>query len=83
MGVKQDFEKAAKAVQTLSNLSNEDLLSLYGFYKQATAGDVSGPKPGMLDLKGKAKFQAWTKNKGLSQEKAMERYIALVKKLGA
>jgi acyl-CoA-binding protein len=40
-------------------------------------------KPGMLDLKGKAKWEAWNNKKGLSKEAAMEAYIALVEKLKA
>jgi len=55
MASSADFEKALKDVKKLSDLGNEDLLALYGLYKQATVGDVSGPKPGLLDLKGKAK----------------------------
>lgn len=32
-------------------------------------------KPGMLDLKGKAKWEAWNKKKGTSQEAAKQSYI--------
>lgn len=83
MTAKADFDKACKSVKKLSDLSNQQLLDLYGLYKQATEGDVSGSRPGMLDLKGRAKFDAWTKLKGTSKDKAMEKYAALVKKLGA
>ncbi|KAI8435329.1 hypothetical protein MSG28_003654 [Choristoneura fumiferana] len=38
-------------------------------------------KPGMLDLKGKAKFEAWTKKKGTSKEDAQKAYIAKVESL--
>ncbi len=81
MSTKKAFDQALKDVRKLSDLSNDQLLQLYGLYKQATEGDVHGPKPGMLDLKGKAKYQAWSKQEGKSQEKAMEGYVALVKKL--
>ncbi len=81
MSTKKEFDQALKDVKKLSDLSNDQLLQLYGLYKQATEGDVSGPKPGMLDLKGKAKYAAWSKEKGKSQEKAMGAYVALVKKL--
>jgi acyl-CoA-binding protein len=37
----------------------------------------------MLDLKGKAKWEAWSNHKGLSKEAAMEAYVALVEKLKA
>lgn len=76
------FNQALIDVKKLSGLTNDELLALYGLYKQATAGDVSGSKPGMFDLKGKAKYEAWSKNKGMPQEKAMANYVALVKKLG-
>jgi diazepam-binding inhibitor (GABA receptor modulating acyl-CoA-binding protein) len=37
----------------------------------------------MLDLKGKAKWEAWNSKKGVSKEAAMEAYIVLVDKLKA
>jgi acyl-CoA-binding protein len=63
--------------------STDDLLELYAYYKQATAGDVTGSRPGMLDMKGRAKFDAWTKKKGTSKDDAMTKYVALVDRLGA
>lgn len=81
MAIKADFEKALEEVKGLSSLSNEDLLDLYGLFKQSTVGDVSGSKPGMFDLKGKAKYEAWSSRKGLSKDEAMKKYVALVKKL--
>ena len=81
MSAKSDFDKACKDVKKLSSLSNEELLALYGLFKQATEGDVEGKRPGMLDIKGRAKFDAWSKLKGTSKEKAMEKYAALVGKL--
>ncbi len=78
------FEAAQERVKKLSKApSTDDLLELYALYKQATSGDVSGSRPGMLDMKGRAKFDAWTKKKGLSREDAMTRYVALVDRLGA
>ncbi|HKY63346.1 MAG TPA: acyl-CoA-binding protein [bacterium] len=83
MSTKKEFDQALKDVKKLSDLSNDQLLQLYGLYKQATEGDVHGPKPGMLDLKGKAKYSAWEKQKGKSAEKAMSAYVSLVKKLAS
>jgi diazepam-binding inhibitor (GABA receptor modulating acyl-CoA-binding protein) len=78
------FEDAQKRVKQLSKSpSNDDLLELYALYKQATAGDVSGSRPGMLDLKGRAKYDAWTKTKGTSKDAAMEKYVSLVDRLTA
>ena len=55
--------------------SNDQKLEFYALYKQATEGDVSGKRPGMMDFVGRAKFDAWEKVKGLSREEAMQRYI--------
>lgn len=76
------FEQASQDIHKLtSRPSNEQLLSLYAFYKQATEGDVKGSRPGMLDLKGRAKFDAWTKIKGTGAEAAMQRYVDLAHSL--
>lgn len=76
------FEKAAQDVKKISSQpSNETMLLLYAYYKQATAGDVSGSRPGFLDMVGRAKYDAWAKIKGTAKEKAMQDYIALVEKL--
>jgi acyl-CoA-binding protein len=78
------FEDAQKRAKELKKTpSNDDLLQLYAFYKQSTAGDVSGSRPGMLDMKGRAKFDAWTKTKGMSKDDAMTKYVALVDRLAA
>jgi acyl-CoA-binding protein len=55
--------------------SNDLKLEMYALFKQATEGDVSGKKPGMMDLVGKAKYSAWAKLKGTSSEEAMQTYI--------
>ena len=59
------------------------MLALYGLFKQATVGDATGARPGMFDMKGRAKFDAWSEKKGMTQAAAIEGYIALAKRLGA
>lgn len=82
MSLKAQFEDAQKRVKTLtSKPSTPDLLSLYALYKQATDGDVSGKRPGAFDVKGRAKFDAWSGKKGLDPEGAMGAYIELVDRL--
>lgn len=44
-------------------------------------GDNETSKPGMFDLKGKYKWQAWADLKGTSQEDAEKQYIALANDL--
>jgi acyl-CoA-binding protein len=82
--LKAQFEKAAEDVKGLSKRpDNDSLLRLYALYKQSTAGDVSGSRPGMLDFEGRAKFDAWGKEKGKTKDAAMQAYIKLVAELKA
>ncbi|MGV3621424.1 MAG: acyl-CoA-binding protein [Archangium sp.] len=79
MTLTEQFEDAQKRVKTLKEApGNDTLLNLYALFKQATAGDVSGSRPGMMDFKGRAKFDAWAKKKGTSKDAAMTAYVALV-----
>lgn len=55
-------------------------MEFYGLYKQSTVGDNNTAEPGALDLKGKAKWSAWNKHKGLSQDAAKAAYIATYEK---
>jgi acyl-CoA-binding protein len=80
--IKDQFADAKARVEKLTTRpSNDQLLDLYGLYKQATEGDVAGSRPGMLDLKGRGKYDAWSKRKGTSKDDAMKGYVALVDKL--
>jgi diazepam-binding inhibitor (GABA receptor modulating acyl-CoA-binding protein) len=70
------FNKAAEDIKNLTEKpTNEELLMLYGLYKQATVGDVSGDRPGMFDPKGRAKWDAWQKNEGMEKNDAKEEYV--------
>ncbi len=81
--IKEKFLKAAKEIKahTDLNLDNDTLLSLYAYYKQGVEGDFNTEQPGFLDFKGKAKWEAWNKLKGLSSEEAMKKYYKKVKKI--
>ena len=80
--LKARFEQAAKDVQGLSERpDNDTLLRLYALYKQGSEGDVTGPKPGFFDFVGTAKYEAWEKLSGTSQDEAMKKYVDAVKKL--
>lgn len=82
MSLPEDFAAAQERVKALSRRpSNEQLLALYGLYKQATEGDASGSRPGMLDPKGRAKFDAWSSRRGTARDEAMKAYVALAAEL--
>ena len=82
MELKENFEQAvADSKQLSSRPDNEILLQLYSLYKQASEGDINSDPPGMFDFVAKAKFDAWTKLKGMSADDAMQQYIAVVEGL--
>lgn len=78
---KADFEAKAASIKTLkSSPSDSEQLSLYGLYKQAIVGDINTGKtnqlinytnpnperPGMMDQRGRSKWDAWNAKKGRS-----------------
>jgi diazepam-binding inhibitor (GABA receptor modulator, acyl-CoA-binding protein) len=82
MSLADEFEQAqvdAKALPTRP--SNDVLLKLYALYKQGTNGDAGDNRPGMLDLVGRAKYDAWKSLAGTDQDAAQRDYVALVRDL--
>ncbi|GAB2748783.1 acyl-CoA-binding protein [Terrabacter sp. AAH1] len=79
-----EFEQAVEAVKGLTDDPGNDVkLRLYGLFKQVTEGDVSGSRPGFTNPVGRAKYDAWAKLSGTSQEAAEEQYVAIVRDLSA
>lgn len=77
-----EFTEAAAKIKSLTERpNNEELLELYGYYKQATVGDVNTDRPGMFYMKDRAKWDNWNSRKGLSKEEAEKKYIELVQEL--
>lgn len=82
--LQSQFATAAEEAQRLSyKPDNDTLLQLYGLYKQATQGDVSGKRPGFTNPVGRAKYDAWKRLRGKDRADAMQEYVALVEKLKA
>ncbi len=78
------FESAAQAATSLAKRpDNETMLRLYALFKQAKSGDVTGNRPGMFDMLGRAKHDAWAALRGTPRETAMRDYMALVESLKA
>ncbi|KAM0789113.1 hypothetical protein ACM66B_003168 [Microbotryomycetes sp. NB124-2] len=74
------FDRAVDIVQSLPRsgpiqTNYEDKLMLYSMYKQATEGDIQSSRPGLLDVLGRAKWDAWNKRKGMSPEEAERMYV--------
>ena len=76
------FTQAQADVKTLSERpDNQTLLQLYALFKQATEGDATGERPGMMDFINRAKFDAWEKLKGKGGDEAKQDYVDVVKRL--
>uniref|UniRef100_A0A3Q2H1N3 Acyl-CoA binding domain containing 7 n=1 Tax=Equus caballus TaxID=9796 RepID=A0A3Q2H1N3_HORSE len=79
---KAEFDRVAEDVRKLKRRPDDaELKELYGLYKQSVIGDIDIECPAMLDLKGKAKWEAWNLQKGLSKEDAMSAYVSKAREL--
>lgn len=80
--LKKQFEAAVADSKNLPERpSNDVLLQLYALYKQGSAGDVEGKRPGFTDMIGRAKYDAWAAIKGTTTDDAMQRYVDLIESL--
>lgn len=80
--LKKQFEAAvANSKKLTERPDNSTLLKIYALYKQATAGDNTEKRPGMMDMVGRAKWDAWNGLKGTDSKAAMQEYIDLIKSL--
>lgn len=80
--LEEKFQDAAKRVKTLDNRpSNDYLLMLYSYFKQATVGPVNTSQPWAIQIEARAKWDAWKKQETLSKDEAMSKYIDVVNEL--
>ena len=78
----QRFEQAVKESRNLAERpDNMTLLMIYALYKQGSAGDAEGKRPGFTDMVGRAKWDAWNGLKGTSKDDAMQQYVDLIEDL--
>ncbi|MGB7480819.1 MAG: acyl-CoA-binding protein [Burkholderiaceae bacterium] len=82
MTLQADFEQAVADSKNLPERpDNMTLLRIYALFKQASSGDADGKRPGMTDMVGRAKWDAWKMQEGKSKEDAMQEYIDLIAEL--
>jgi diazepam-binding inhibitor (GABA receptor modulating acyl-CoA-binding protein) len=80
----QNFLKAVDIINNLKNRpTDNELLKLYGLFKQANIGDNNSPEPGYIDIKGRLKWNSWSSNIGKTKENAKNEYINYVMELFA
>ncbi|KAI0047298.1 ACBP-domain-containing protein [Auriscalpium vulgare] len=86
--IDSQFIRAVEIIQSLPKTGPiqtdyEEKLAMYSLYKQATVGNVMTPRPGIWDMLGRAKWDAWAKHKDLDRYEAKWLYVdALLKVLG-
>ncbi|WEF30793.1 acyl-CoA-binding protein [Pseudoduganella chitinolytica] len=82
MSLQAQFDQAMADSKNLPERpDNMTLLKIYALYKQGSAGDVTGERPGMTDFANRAKYDAWAGLKGTSQEDAQQQYVDLIEEL--
>jgi len=82
MRLQEQFVQAQADSKSLPERpDNMTLLKIYGLYKQASAGDATGERPGFTDMVGRAKFDAWDGFKSVSEDDAMQQYVDLIEEL--
>ena len=75
----KEFLTAAEYVKKLKKMpSDDEMLCIYKYFKQATLGDNNTSRPGMLNFKGVTKWEAWNSVKGTSTHNSEVEYIKLV-----
>lgn len=78
----EQFERAVADSKNLPERpDNATLLKLYALYKQGSAGDAEGSRPGFTDMVGRAKWDAWNELKGQSKDEAQQAYVDLIEDL--
>ncbi|WP_236692100.1 acyl-CoA-binding protein [Amantichitinum ursilacus] len=78
----EQFKTAQEEVVQLNDAPDvQTKLKLYALYKQSSDGDVSGDRPSAINFVAQAKYDAWAKLKGTSNDDAMTQYVALVEEL--
>lgn len=78
--LEEEFQYYSRAVKLVINRPpNEDLLVLYGLYKQSTIGDCNIDEPGFFEFTAKSKWNSWNNYKGTNQQKSMNLYIQKAK----
>ena len=80
--IENEFEKSGDCIRRKSAFtSGEDLLILYGLYKQIREGNCVTQQPWSVQVLERARWDAWYKNYDMSREEAMRKYIEKVNEL--
>ncbi|ULT81116.1 hypothetical protein L3Y34_011178 [Caenorhabditis briggsae] len=80
MSLQEKFDAAVEIIQKLPktgpvSTTNEQKLTFYSLFKQATIGDVNTDRPGIFSIIERKKWDSWKELEGTSQDDAKQRYI--------
>ncbi|MCT4624592.1 MAG: acyl-CoA-binding protein [Schleiferiaceae bacterium] len=80
--LENEFWDYVKAGRDMPKQAPDTMLFAYGYYKQATEGDVKGERPdSSSEVVNAFKYDQWTRMKGMTKEEAMKNYINFIRKL--
>ena len=80
--LERDFEKAIEDIKKIfGELKQNDVLQLYGLYKQSNFGKNTTPRPSIFNVIGLQKWKSWSNVASLSSVEAKTQYIDLVQRL--
>ncbi|KAK7481057.1 hypothetical protein BaRGS_00027693 [Batillaria attramentaria] len=82
----EKFDAAVKVIRGLPKNgsfqpSHEMMLKFYAYYKQATEGPCTAPKPGIWNLVNRKKWEAWAELGEMPKEQAMLLYVDELKNI--
>ncbi|CAK1548855.1 unnamed protein product [Leptosia nina] len=80
MSLEEKFHAAVNVIRSLPKSgsyqpSNEMMLNFYSYFKQATDGPCTKPRPGFWDVINRAKWEAWKRLGNMTKEDAMQSYV--------
>lgn len=82
--INKSFNTSVEIINKLNKTpSNDELLDLYKYYKQATIGNNNTVESYKINFKAHAKWDAWNSIKNMSKESAMQKYIDLTLKFAS
>jgi len=75
LSVEEEFKFSVSQINKGTfNLTNDEKLNFYAYYKQATIGKCNKVKPSVLNLVETYKWENWNKLGQMSKNEAMKKY---------
>ena len=80
--LEKEFWNFVKCGADMPKQAPDKMLIAYGYYKQATVGDVNTSRPkNSSDIVRTFMYDQWERMKGMSREDAMRSYIDYIRQL--